>query len=202
MNEQLKTFIPLCDSMGKLFYPNVEVVLHDLGTRTVAHIVNSFSKRVVGDSMISDTKDLSLVTNDIIGPYSKVNIDGTRLKTVSTIIRDTEQNPIGIICINFKAEVFENMYESLKVLLNIEEENQPQILFSQDWKVQIHNKINKYLNENSLILENLKTKEKKELIIHLNREGVFSIRNVIPYLCKVLEISRATIYKWLKDIKI
>jgi len=201
MNVQLKTFIPLCDSIGKLFYPNVEVVLHDLDSRKVAHIVNSFSKRVAGDSMISDPKDLSSVTSDIIGPYSKVNIDGTKLKTVSTIIRDTKQVPIGVICINFKAEVFEKMYESLKILLNIEEENQPQTLFSQDWKVHTHNTINKYLNENNLILENLKTKEKKELIIHLNSEGIFSIRNVIPYLCKALEISRAAIYKWLKEVK-
>ncbi len=201
MNEQLKTFIPLCESIGKLFYPNVEVVLHDLESRKVAHIVNSFSKRVAGDDMISDPKDLSSVSSDIIGPYSKVNIDGTKLKTVSTIIRDIKKNPIGIICINFKAEVFENMYESLKVLLNIEEENQPQMLFSQDWKVHTHNTINKYLNENNLILENLKTKEKKELVIHLHKEGIFSIRNVIPYLCKALEVSRAAVYKWLKEIK-
>jgi predicted transcriptional regulator YheO len=200
MNEQLKTFIPLCESIGKLFYPNVEVVLHDLDSRTVAHIVNSFSKRVAGDVMISDPRDLSNVP-DIIGPYSKVNIDGTKLKTVSTILRDMEQNAIGIICINFKAEVFENMYESLKVLLNIEEENQPKTLFSQDWKVQTHNIINTYLSENNLILEKLKTKEKKDLILHLNSEGVFSIRNVIPYLCKALDVSRAAIYKWLKEVK-
>ena len=30
MNKELEAFIPLCDSIGKLFYPNVEVVLHDL----------------------------------------------------------------------------------------------------------------------------------------------------------------------------
>ncbi len=201
MNEQLKTFIPLCDSIGKLFYPNVEVVLHDLDSRKVAHIVNSFSKRVAGDNMISDPKDLSSIENDIIGPYSKVNIDGTKLKTVSTILRDTKQNPIGIMCINFKVEVFEKMYDSLKVLLNIEEKNQPQTLFSQDWKVHTHDLINKYLNENNLILENLKTKEKKSLILYLNNEGIFSIRNVIPYLCKALDVSRAAIYKWLKEVK-
>jgi predicted transcriptional regulator YheO len=200
MNEQLKTFIPLCDAIGKLFYPNVEVVLHDLDSRKVAHIVNSFSKRIAGDSMISDPRDLSNVP-DIIGPYSKVNIDGTKLKTVSTILRDIESNAIGILCINFKAEVFENMYESLKVLLNIEEENQPKTLFSQDWKVQTHNIINTYLSENNLILEKLKTKEKKDLILHLNSEGVFSIRNIIPYLCKALDVSRAAIYKWLKEVK-
>lgn len=201
MNKQLKTFIPLCNSIGKLFHPNVEVVLHDVKTRKVAHIVNSFSKRLAGDNMISEPTDLDILDNDIIGPYSKVNIDGTRLKTISTILRDTEEHAIGIMCINFKVEVFEKMYDSLKVLLNIEEENQPQTFFSQDWKVHTHDIINKYLNEKKLTLENLKTKNKKELILHLNKEGVFSFRNVIPYLCKVLDISRAAIYKWLKEVK-
>ncbi|MCP4971567.1 MAG: hypothetical protein GY932_13365 [Arcobacter sp.] len=201
MHEQLKTFIPLCDSIGKLFHPNVEVVLHDVKSRKVAHIVNSFSKRVAGDSMVSEPKDLDILDSDIIGPYSKVNIDGTRLKTISTILRDPDQHAIGIMCINFKVEVFEKMYDSLKVLLNIEEENQPQTLFSQDWKVHTHDIINKYLNEKKLTLENLKTKEKKELILFLNNEGIFSIRNVIPYLCKALDVSRAAIYNWLKKVK-
>lgn len=201
MNKQLETFIPLCDSISKLFYPNVEVVLHDVSIRKVAYIANSFSKRAAGDDMISDPKDLNTVDSDIIGPYSKVNIDGTKLKTISTILRDSEQNAIGIMCINFKVEVFESMYDSLKVLLNIEEHEQPQTLFSQDWKVHTHNTINTYLNDKNLSLDNLKTKEKKELILHLNSEGIFSIRNVIPYLCKVLEVSRAAIYKWLKELK-
>ena len=139
--------MPLCDAIGKLFYPNVEVVLHDLKSRKVAHIVNSFSKRVAGDNMISDPKDLSLIESDVIGPYNKVNIDGTKLKTVSTILRDIEQEPIGVMCINFKVEVFETMYDSLKILLNIEEENQPKTLFSQDWKVHTHNTINDYLTQ-------------------------------------------------------
>ena len=201
MNEQLNTFIPLADAIGKLFYPNVEVVLHDLDARKIVHIVNSFSKRKAGDSMISDTRDLNLVTSDIIGPYSKVNTDGTKLKTVSTILRDREKNPIGIMCINFKIVVFEEMYDSLKMLLNIEEENQPQTLFSQDWREHTHNTIKKYLNENELTLESLKTKDKKELIIYLHGEGIFSIRNVIPYLCQILEVSRAAIYKWIKEVK-
>jgi len=202
MNKQLETFMPLCDSIGKLFYPNVEVVLHDLSTQKLVHIVNAFSKREIGDKMINDVKDFDSLTQDIVGPYNKTNIDGAKLKTVSTIIRDTNKNPIGIICINFKIEVFEKMYDSLKMLLNIEEESsQPQALFSQDWKEHTLSTINKYLNKNSLVLKDLKIKEKKELIIYLNNEGIFSIRNVVSYLCEVLDISRATIYKWLKEIK-
>jgi len=94
------------------------------------------------------------------------------------------------------------MFDSLKMFLNIEEtETEPQTLFSQDWKEHTHNIINKYLSKNNLELKSLKIKEKKELVFYLNEEGVFSIRNVVNYLCEVLDISRATIYKWLKETK-
>lgn len=205
MNKQLKIFTPLCDSIGKLFYPNVEVAMHDLKEEKLVHIVNPFSKREIGDKMINDVKDLQTLKDDIVGPYNKVNIDGTKLKTVSTILRNENNEPIGIICINFKVEVFDKMYESLKMLLNIEnkEENtqNPQALFSQDWRSHTNNLINEYLQSHDLKLQNLKTKEKKELIMYLNDEGVFKIRNVVNHLCEVLEVSRATIYKWLKEKK-
>jgi len=41
MNQELQIFIPLCDSIGKLFSPNVEVVLHDLKIQKIIHIVNA-----------------------------------------------------------------------------------------------------------------------------------------------------------------
>ena len=204
MNTTLKTFIPLCDSIGKLFYPNVEVVLHDLKTQQLMHIVNAFSKREIGDKMINDVKDINTLKEDIVGPYNKTNIDGAKLKTVSTIIRNTNNEPIGMICINFKIEIFESMYDSLKHFLNIEQpkkEEQPQALFSQDFKEHTHATINTYLNQHQLVLNELKTKQKKELIFYLHEEGIFSIRNVVNYLCVVLDISRATIYKWLKELK-
>jgi len=107
-----------------------------------------------------------------------------------------------MICINFKIEVFENMYDSLKMLLNIEEkEEKPQAIFSQDWKEHTLSTITAYLKQENLNLEELKIKDKKELIFYLDKEGIFSIRNVVSYLCEILDISRATIYKWLKECK-
>lgn len=202
MNKQLENFIPLLDAIGKLFYPNVEVVLHDLDSQKLVHIFNAFSKREIGDKMINDVKDFKDLTQDIVGPYNKTNIDGKKLKSISTLLKDNNEKPIGIVCINFKTEVFDEMYESLKTLLNIEQnKTQPQTIFSQDWKEHTFNKIHLFLQEHDLKLELLKIKEKKELIIYLNSEGIFSIRNVVTYLCEILDISRATIYKWLKEIK-
>ncbi|RXI48847.1 hypothetical protein CRU99_00305 [Malaciobacter mytili] len=201
MNKKLNSYKTLCDAIGKLFYPHVEVVLHDLKLQKLVHIVNAFSKREIGDKILNDVKDIKALTSDIVGPYEKINIDGKRVKTVSTIIKDEKDEPIGMVCINFDIEVFDKVFESIKGFLNLENNlNRPNLLFSQDWRSHTNSIINKYLEQKGKKIEDLKIKEKKELIYFLNKEGVFSIRNVIAYLCELLNISRATIYKWLKEL--
>ncbi|MFY9073555.1 PAS domain-containing protein [Malaciobacter mytili] len=201
MNKKLNSYKTLCDAIGKLFYPHVEVVLHDLELEKLVYIVNAFSKRKIGDTILNDVKDIKALTSDIVGPYEKINIDGKRVKTVSTIIRDENKKPIGMICINFDIEIFDKIFESIKGFLNLQNEtNEPNLLFSQDWRSHTNSIINRYLEQKNKKIEELKTKDKKELIYFLNEEGIFSIRNVVAYLCEILNISRATIYKWLKEL--
>lgn len=152
MNKKLIPYITICDAIAKLFYPNVEVVLHDVKEERLVHISNTFSKREIGDKMINDVKDFKTLTTDIIGPYEKINFDGKKLKTVSSIVRDENNEIIGIMCINFDIQIFENIFDSLKSFLNIEDKNKsPNLLFSQDWKS----------HTNKLIKEFLELKEKK-----------------------------------------
>ncbi|RXJ93302.1 hypothetical protein CRV00_11655 [Malaciobacter molluscorum] len=200
MNKKLIPHITICDAIAKLFYPNVEVVLHDVKEERLVHISNTFSKREIGDKMINDVKDFKTLTTDIIGPYEKINFDGKKLKTVSSIVRDENNEIIGIMCINFDIQIFENIFDSLKSFLNIEDKNKsPNLLFSQDWKSHTNKLIKEFLELKEKKIEELKIKQKKELILFLNNKGIFSIRNVVSYLCKTLSISRATIYKWLKQ---
>lgn len=202
MKTELKPFKPLCDAISKLFYPNVEVVMHDLASKKLVHISNAFSKRRVGDPMINDIKDLSLLEEDWIGPYYKTNDDGKKLKAVSTIIRDTKNAPIGLICINYNIDSMENLFESLKGFLNVNNESQtPPVLFSQNWKEHTNQTIDRYLEEKNISISGLSASDKKELVFFLNEEGIFEIRNVVTYLCTILNISRATIYNWLKENK-
>jgi len=202
MKNELKPYKPLCDAISKLFYPNVEVVMHDLKSKKLVHIANAFSKRRVGDTMISDIKDLTSLKEDWIGPYDKINDDGKKLKAVSTILRDIDNEPIGMICINYNIDSMETLFQSLKGFLDINDSSQnPPVLFSQNWKEHTNQTIERYLKEKSISISGLSTKEKKELVYFLNEEGIFEIRNVVTYLCGILNISRATIYNWLKENK-
>ena len=94
MKKELKPYLALCDAIGKLFYPNVEVVMHDLEAKKLVHIVNAFSKRRVGDAMLSELKDLNSIKENWVGPYDKISSDGKRLKAVSIIVCDVEEKPI------------------------------------------------------------------------------------------------------------
>lgn len=202
MKKELQPFKPLCDAISKLFYPNVEVVMHDLVSKKLVHISNAFSKRRVGDPMINDIKDLSSLKEDWIGPYDKTNDDGKKLKAVSTIIRDAQNTPIGMICINYNIDSMENLFESLKGFLNVNDNTKsPPVLFSQNWKEHTNQTVERYLKEKNISISGLSTIEKKELVFYLNEEGIFEIRNVVTYLCSILNISRATIYNWLKEKK-
>ena len=47
--------------------------------------------------------------------------------------------------------------------------------------------------------QGLSTNEKRELVVFLEAQGTFAIRNGVGYVCGVLAVSRATIYNWLKQ---
>lgn len=202
MKKELKPYVALCDAIGKLFYPNVEVVMHDLEARTLAHIVNAFSKRRIGDPMLNDIKDIKALKEDWVGPYDKLNSDGKRLKAVSIILRNMENAPIGMICINYNTEVVESLFDSLKGFLHVYESvPKPPLLFSQSWREHTDDTIEKYLSSKNIALLGLTTHDKKELVWFLEKEGIFSIRNVTGYVCTVLNVSKATIYNWLKVVR-
>ena len=202
MKKELKPYIALCDAIGKLFYPNVEVVLHDLESKKLVHIVNAFSKRRVGDAMISELKDLNSIKENWVGPYDKTSSDGKRLKAVSIIIRDGDDKPIGMVCINYNTEPIETLFESLKGFLHTTvSEPKPSVLFSQSWREHTDETIEKYLSSHNIALSGLSSEDKKELVSFLESEGIFAIRNVSSYICSVLNVSKATLYNWLKAVR-
>lgn len=92
MRLEIEKIIPVAEGLSKLFYPFVEIVVHDLLKDQIEAIYNSFSKRKVGDRSYLDNADLSVNTNNgVIGPYEKINYDGRRLKSISMILRSNTE---------------------------------------------------------------------------------------------------------------
>jgi predicted transcriptional regulator YheO len=202
MNDELKPYVPVCQSIATLLQPHAEVVLHDLATGNIAYIVNAFSKRRPGDSSMTDLEVAISIDSSVIGPYRKTNWDRRQLRSVTAVLRDRNERPVGLLCINLDISAFEGAVEFIRNLIQFAPpQDPPAALFKSDWKEVVSATIDAYLRERRITESGLGKDDLAGLVEILHRRGIFSIRNATPYVAEVLRISRATLYKHLKDLK-
>jgi predicted transcriptional regulator YheO len=196
MKKTIEAFLPTAEAIQLLLYPYAEVVLHDIKQDKIVAIYHPFSKRRVGDDSLLSPEEMT-PSQDCIGPYEKINWDGKKLRSISSVIRNEKNNAVGLLCINLDVSKLENFSFIIHEFLNLHMTPQPQSLFKEDWQEKINHYIHKYLQEHHLTLDSLNRKEKKELIEHLRKAGAFNTKNAAYYIAKVLKVSRATIYNYL-----
>lgn len=195
----LKDYFSVAQAITALLYPHAEVVIHDLETGQIAAIYNPFSKRKVGDeSLIEELPDYASLP-DIFPIYTKVNWDGKKLKSSTTTLRDKNKTPIGLLCINLDVSKWEEFRHLLDQWSNIQShQNQPEVLFKDDWREKINLYVSDYLSKEGLTLKMLSKEKKRDLIQTLHREGAFKAKNAANYVADVLDLSRATVYNYLR----
>lgn len=195
----LKDYLSVAQAITILLHPHAEVVIHDLKTGKIAAIYNSFSKRNAGDeSLIEELKDYASLP-DVFPAYSKTNWDGKKLKSSTATLRDKNKTPIGLLCINLDVSKWEEFRHFLDQWSNIQS-YQPEILFRDDWKEKINLYVSGYLKKEETTLKMLDKRKKQDLIQALHREGAFEAKNAAIYVAEVLNLSRATIYNYLRIV--
>lgn len=195
----LKDYFSVAQAITALLHPHAEVVIHDLKTGQIAAIYNSFSKRKVGDeSLIEELPDYDSLP-DIFPIYTKVNWDGKKLKSTTATLRDKNSTPIGLLCINLDVSKWEEFRHILDQWSNIPSyQNQPEVLFKDDWREKINLYVSDYLTKEGLTFKMLSKEKKRDLIQVLHREGAFKAKNAANYVADVLDLSRATVYNYLR----
>lgn len=192
---QLKAYFSIAEAVSLLFYPHVEVVVHDLKTNQIAAIYNNFSKRKVGEESLLENVDGDYP--DVFPPYLKTNWDGRSIKSISATLRDGKGKPVGLFCLNVDLTKWEELHSFLGNWLAAAN-GKPEALFKDDWREKINIYVTDYLAKNGLTLDRLNKEKKKSLVLALQREGAFKAKNSINYAADVLDLSRATIYNYLK----
>ena len=197
----IERFQPLADGLAALLHPHVEVVLHDLATQRVVYIANNLSKRALGDDSALDDIEFD-PAEALMGPYEKTNWDGRRIRSVSVVARDQRRHPIGMICINVDLSAYDRARLALDLLLDGAPMSlKPDKLFRDDWQERINTFLQTWLKHRNLALPHLDRLQKRELVQALYSEGAFNGKSAPNYVAKVLSLSRATIFNYLKAIK-
>lgn len=198
MSNELVPYKPVAEAISVLLFPHAEVVLHNLKTGLIGAIFNNFSKRAVGDESLLDEMGQLSDSQDVFPPYFKTNWDGRKMKSVTAVLRNQAGKPIGLLCINLDISKWEEMHHFILDLIKPTTE-MPDFLFKNDWREKINSYVSTYLKQHALRVESLDKSEKRKLLLALQKEGAFDTKNAASYIADVLQISRATVYNYLKE---
>lgn len=202
MKKSLKDALPFAEAFSRLLHPFAEVVIHDISKDRIEAIYNPLSRREVGDSSYLDRIDFEKSKN-VIGPYEKMNWDGRAMKSISIVLRNSSGKVEGFLCINLDVSVFQTANQMLQIFLknNLNVSEQSQRIFKDD----LYEKINQYVQEycctHQVSVEALSRLNKQEIICSLAQDGAFQGKNAANYIGRVLGISRATVYNYLKEVE-
>jgi D-arginine utilization repressor len=197
MRDELDRYKPVGEAISILLFPHAEVVLHDLKTGCIGAIFNNLSKRAIGDESLLDELDNLSESQDVFPSYFKINWDGRKMKSVTAVLKNQVGKPIGLLCINLDISKWEEMHHFILDLIKPTTE-MPDFLFKNDWREKINIYVSAYLKQHALRLESLDKAEKRKLLLALQKEGAFDTKNAASYIADVLQISRATVYNYLK----
>lgn len=189
----LSHYIQICDGMVSLMNPLIEIVIHDIHVNRIIYIAGSLSNRKIGDPSLLDKNTLNDVEKII---YPKINFDGKLVKSTSVILEEKY-----LLCINSDISLFSQMQAISELMLHSFGKHQPNSLFVNDWQERLHVSIHDYVQKNNLTFEHLTARNKNALVKHLYTLGAFNEKNAADYIAKVLKLGRATVFKYLKELR-
>jgi len=206
MNAELKKYIPIANMIAKTFGKQCEVVIHDLSipqNSVVYTLNNHVTGRQIGQSFEHLVKEVLLSKNfdgDCTANYMTVIKDGREIKSSTTLLRDSGGKPIGALCINVDVKPLKDAMSFLGDLLNVEQAK-PEVEvepFSNVMEI-VDDLIDKIIDQDNV--DNLKRKDKLDLIQFMDDKGVFLIKGAIDKVAERLNISKVTVYSYLDEIK-
>ena len=202
MNDLVRIYQPVACAITALIPGEVEVVVHDLTTGLVALVENARTPRTAGDpSMIDlDALEQDIATGSMIGPYTKFDTDGAKMKSVSALIMDIDKTPMALLCINLRVGAFDAASAILAQLTSIPDTTgqQPRSLIKNDWREDVNAMLHGALAKRKTSLAGCKKPDRIAILTAFDEAGIFDIRGSSDYVASVLNISRASVYELLR----
>ena len=205
----LKRYSEVARMLGKTFEPILEVLVHDLTqpkNSVVAIYNNHISGRKVGDPAsdfgLKRLEDPSIP--DELFNYYNESSSGKKLKSSVLAIRDDEGKLIGTLCLNLDVSFLSQISRFVERL----SESQPNPILGGIEKfttkaanLEIKEAVEELKIQNNMLSKSLTRDDNKLIVRLLLEQGCFSKKGAITTIAKELQLTRPSIYKYLKEIQ-
>ena len=209
INAYLKKYIPLVDFLAEVFGDDAEVVLQDVSdfNNSVISIRNNhISGRKLGapaTNLVLKVMNGNFTDKNYITNYRGVSAVGKVVRSSTYFIKDDKNVVVGMLCINIDIDKLVQLKNHLDGILKLPEEifEKTTERFSVSAEGLASDSIETILEESGISPERMSQEEKMEVVYKLDKNGVFLVKGSICKVASVLNVSNATIYRYLSKIR-
>lgn len=204
----LKSYEAVVDGLAMLIGPHCEIVLHslqDLKCSAIRIANGEHTGRKIG----SPITDLALrMLHDMTGADSSVSKcyftrakSGVLMKSVTIAIRNREQRVVGLLCINMNLDVPFSQIMNTFLPPQAQEEVASSVNFAssvEDLVMQTLEFTIEEVNADRNVSNNAKN---RQIVLNLYEKGIFDIKDAINQVADRLNISKHTVYLYIRQFK-
>jgi predicted transcriptional regulator YheO len=210
LDARMQALLPIVRGLAEMFGPDCEVVLHDvrkLPNSIVAIENGGVTGRTVGDvptdRMLRSLRNLD-ETEDVRLYVS--SHDGKILKSLAVTLRDEDGVPYGLLGLNHDVSEVVQAQRTLANLtsvgsLGIGDSPEAGEIFAGDIRDVVAGMVTKILGEMGKTPAAMSREEKMEVVKRLEERGAFLVKRSAEQVAEALDLSRYTIFAYLKEIR-
>ncbi|WP_099868485.1 helix-turn-helix transcriptional regulator [Pasteurella multocida] len=201
----LHSYRAVVDGVSALIGRHCEIVLHsleDLEHSTICITNGHNTNRQIG-SPLTDLALKSLhnmQTDSVSKPYFTRAKNQGLMKSVTIAIRNKRQRIIGLLCININLDV--PVSEFMQAFMPTQAEAEASsVNFASSVEELVAQTVEKTIEEvtaDRLVANNNKN---RQIVISLYEKGIFDIKDAINLVAERLDISRHTVYLYIRQLK-
>lgn len=199
----LASYFPVIDGIAALIGEHCEIVLHSLEflEHSAIYIVNGHNTNRKIGSPITDRALKSLhhmQTDSVSKPYFTRAKGGVLMKSVTIAIRNGKQHVIGLICININLDVPTSQFLSYFIA---PQETSDSVNFASSVEDLVAQTIESTIDEIQADRNIANNNKNRHIVTTLFEKGIFDIKDAINQVAERLDISRHTVYLYIRQIK-
>ena len=210
LDPRLRALLPVVRGLAELFGPDCEVVLHDVARlpHSIVAIENgAVTGRTMGDAptdrMLRSLRNAD-ATNDV--RMYVTSHDGKLLKSLAVTLRDEDGRPLGLLGLNVDISALVQAQRALANLTAVGRlggETVPEAaeIFAGDIRDVVAGMVTTILGEMGKTPAVMAREEKMEVVKRLEERGAFLVKRSAEQVAEALDLSRYTIFSYLKEIR-
>jgi len=201
----LNSYRAVVDGVSALIGSHCEIVLHSLENleNSAMYIANGHNTNRQEGSPITDRALQSLhnmKTDSVSKPYFTRAKSNGLMKSVTIAIRNSSQRIIGLLCININLEVPVSQF--IQAFMPPNETNETSAVnFASSVEDLVAQTVEQTIEEITADRHVANNNKNRQIVMSLFEKGIFDIKDAINLVADRLNISRHTVYLYIRQIK-